>query len=589
MTLSDFEKQRQENIQRNRELLRKLELDTLNDSISREVPKPKPKAKRRKTDQTAAKKEPAEPTRRSRRIAGSNMEDSAEDRKMREEMERAEEKKKKMERLRLTRLFGDFKLIDLVVNKQGEFRDLDRVLGLREEKKEKEKEGGNENGSKADAMNGTKIKEEESENGSEEPADADLDNGVLRKLQQLGDRFSAGDFYEDIKTSVRYDDRILEQKRAEFDRLALYPRFDPLDIKITQQRIASMAFHPAKDDRIVVAGDTVGYVGIWAVDADDDEAPQITILKPHGKTVARIITPENQPESLLSCSYDGLVRRLDLKKLTSTEVSYLQDPYELGDYPLGVSDINMADTHVLYMTTLSGNFHRYDMRTPFKQSELLRLHDKKIGSFSVNPNASHQLATASLDRSMRVWDLRSTVSKPYWSEFEEKAPHLCCGYHSRLSVSCVDWNRDNHLVCNGYDDTVNIFDLSGSGDLPLVTEWKNEYTTDKKKRTSLEDGIPEGLRPLTSIKHNCQTGRWVSILKSKWQVRPGDGLQKFVIANMNRAFDIYDQKGRILSHLTDERMTAVPAVAVMHPTENWCVGGSASGKVYLFEEGVKKE
>ena len=76
----------------------------------------------------------------------------------------------------------------------------------------------------------------------------------------------------------------------------------------------------------------------------------------------------------------------------------------------------------------------------------------------------------------------------------------------------------------------------------------------------------------------------MSILKSKWQLHPADGLQKFVIANMNRAFDIYDQKGRILCHLTDpDRMTAVPAVSMLHPTENWCVGGSASGKVYLFE------
>ena len=575
MTLSDFEKQRQENIQRNKELLRQLELDSLNDSITREVPKPKPKAKRRKTENGRVKNEPIMPTRRSRRIAGSTMEDSEEDKQMREEMEKAEERKRELEKLKLTRLFGDFKLIDLVVNKQGEFKNQDRVLRSKQEDNIKKEDN--------QKIDNDEIKKED-------PATIDLsrDNEVLQKLQQLGDRFSVGDFYDMIKdTNLKYDDAVLQEKRKEFDKLKLYERFDPLDIKITQQRITSIAFHPAKDDRVVVAGDTTGYVGIWAVDSKGDEetSPHITILKPHGKAVARILTPEQQPSSILTCSYDGSVRRLDLKKLESTEVAYLQDPNESSDYPLGVSDINVADNNVLYMTTLSGNFYRYDMRTPFKQGELLRLHDKKIGSFSINPNASHQIATASLDRSMKLWDLRNISQKnSYWSEYDDKSPHLYCTYHSRLSVSCVDWNHDNHLVCNGYDDTVNVFDLSGSDKLPLVTEWSKDYETERKKRTSIEDGVPEKLEALTRIKHNCQTGRWVSILKSKWQLHPGDGLQKFVIANMNRAFDIYDQKGRILCHLTDpDRMTAVPAVSMIHPTQNWCVGGSASGKVYLFE------
>ena len=140
MTLSDFEKQRQENIQRNKELLRQLELDSLNDSISREVPKPKPKAKRRKTENARVKTEPIMPSRRSRRLAGSTMEDSEEDKQMREEMEKAEERKRELEKLKLTRLFGDFKLIDLVVNKQGEFKNQDKILKAKEKDNEIKKE-----------------------------------------------------------------------------------------------------------------------------------------------------------------------------------------------------------------------------------------------------------------------------------------------------------------------------------------------------------------------------------------------------------------------------------------------------------------
>lgn len=49
--LSDFEKQRQENIQRNKDLLRKLNLDSATDSISREIPNQRQANGAKKKDQ----------------------------------------------------------------------------------------------------------------------------------------------------------------------------------------------------------------------------------------------------------------------------------------------------------------------------------------------------------------------------------------------------------------------------------------------------------------------------------------------------------------------------------------------------------
>mmetsp|Transcript_661 Transcript_661/g.765 ORF Transcript_661/g.765 Transcript_661/m.765 type:complete len:585 (-) Transcript_661:15-1769(-) len=581
--LSDFERQRQENIQRNKDLLRKLNLDSAKDSISRELPNQKHAngAKKRKTNNATKpiKKEPQEPSRRSRRLAGVTMENTEEYQKMREEMEEAERKKKEIEKLKLTRLFGNFHLIDLVTDKRlGDMKFEKKVLKLPKDIKDEE--------------NDTKdIKEEEDDRLEDVDLNIEDDNKVLEILKDLGDKFSAGDFYDLIRnSSVDYDDKGLESKRNEFDRLKLYERFDPLDIKITHQRITAINFHPSKTDRVITAGDKVGNLGIWAVDSTEDEDPAITILKPHGRSVARILTPHSNPSKIYSCAYDGSVRELDLNKLESSEVIYLNDPYESQDYPLAVSDINLCqegNPNLLYLTTLGGHFYQHDMRTqfkPIKPDSLLRLHDKKIGSFCINPNLSHQIATASLDRTFRIWDLRSTSkSNGSWSEYEgQVSPHVYGSYSSRLSVSSVDWNFENRLVCNGYDDTINIFDLSGEGlKLPPVTEWSKTYQPGPKSK---DEQIPNNLKPYTRIKHNCQTGRWVSILKSRWQASPSDGIQKFVIANMNRGLDIYDQKGQILAHLTDsEKVGAVPAVTTMHPIENWCVGGSASGKLYLFE------
>lgn len=584
--LSDFEKQRQENIQRNKELLRKLNLDSISDSIKRESTPTQPAKKRRTVTAKTSKKEPAAPTRRSSRLSGVKMENTEEYTKMKEEQEKAERKKKELEKLKQTRLYGDFNLIDLVTDK--------KLGSLKFENKVIKTEDDRENGEKQDDTENSTVKKEEQE--PLEDVNIESDNRVLEILRNLGDKFSAGDFFSIIRLkSTEYSDKELNKKREEFDKLKIYEKFDPLDIKITHNRITSINFHPTVTDRIISAGDTSGNLGIWAVDSiESEDDPAITILKPHGKSISRILTSNAEPNKMLSGSYDGSIRQLDLNKLVSSEVLYLSDPFESKDYPLGISDINFPqdnNKNVLYLTTLSGNFYRHDLREKFKKPDnksLLRLHDKKIGSFSINPNLSYQIATASLDRTLRIWDLRN-ISKSSWSEYEDQlSPHAYGSYSSRLSVSSVDWNYENRLVCNGYDDTINIFNLNGDDkSYSSITKWSQTYqpkNETSKVKDEEDEKIPSNIIPFTKIKHNCQTGRWVSILKSKWQYAPEDRMQKFVIANMNRGLDIYDQKGQILAHLKDlDKVGAVPAVATIHPTKNWAVGGSASGKLYFFE------
>ncbi|CAH6719871.1 DNA damage-binding protein CMR1 [[Candida] jaroonii] len=573
--LSEFEKQRQENIQRNKELLKKLNLDSISQSIADEIPKDKPKAKRRKPSPKV--KQEVEPQRRSRRIAGVKTENTEEFKKAQEEAEERDRQKKELEKLRSTRLYGNFSLIDLVTDRSsGNLKFEDKVYPV---KKEKESE----------------IKEEEENAEEKEEINIEEDNEVLTLFRDLGDKMSAGDFYDLIRDSkLDYNDKVLETKRKEFDDLKIYEKVDPLDIKLSHHRITSINFHSNIKDRIITAGDTNGDIGIWAVDStkkdeDGDEEATVSILKTHGKSIARILSPFETPSKFYTASYDGSVRQMDLNKLTSTEVVYLHEPNESDDYPLGVSDINFCtdNPNLLYMTTLSGNFYQHDIRTAFKSidtKKFLRLSDKKIGSFTINPNKSHQIATASLDRTLKIWDLRNvSKSNASWSEFEDQlSAHPYGAYNSRLSVSCVDWNIENRLVCNGYDDNICVFNLDDyKPGVPPVVEWAKDYQPPFKNK---EEGVvPNNIQPFTKIRHNCQTGRWISILKSKWQTAPKDGVQKFVIANMKRGIDIYDQKGQIIAHLTGPKVGVVPAVTAFHPTENWVVGGSASGKIYMFE------
>ena len=51
---------------------------------------------------------------------------------------------------------------------------------------------------------------------------------------------------------------------------------------------------------------------------------------------------------------------------------------------------------------------------------------------------------------------------------------------------------------------------------------------------------------------------------------------------MNRFVDIYSASGDQLAQLGGDGITAVPAVAQFHPTEQWVTAGTASGKLCLW-------
>ncbi|KAM9921708.1 hypothetical protein OXX80_012087 [Metschnikowia pulcherrima] len=142
-----------------------------------------------------------------------------------------------------------------------------------------------------------------------------------------------------------------------------------------------------------------------------------------------------------------------------------------------------------------------------RYKSLVRLHDKKIGGFCVNPLSEYHIATASLDRSIKIWDLRG--GKHSNTSDGLSSLHTCGEYNSRLSVSSVDWNSNQRL--------------------------------------------------------------------------PQDSVQKFAIGNMRRSINIYSEDGAPIANLAaPDIMTAVPAVVTLHPSRNWVLGGTSSGRVFLF-------
>jgi hypothetical protein len=307
-------------------------------------------------------------------------------------------------------------------------------------------------------------------------------------------------------------DKDLKKLREQMNGLELWNAWEPARIKITPERIYSMSFHPTTSKPLVFAGDKLGNLGI--VDAsqdgpevktetngvkqesdedeeDDDPDPVVTTIKPHARTISAMHTHPSQPQTLYTASYDSSLRAIDLEKSVAMEV---YGPSDHGaDEPVSGVDMSADDPNILYFTTLNGAFGRHDIREGAGTTELYQLSDKKIGGFSLHPLAPHYLATASLDRTMKLWDLRKIT---------KKMPVLVGEHESRLSVSHASFNSAGQVATSSYDDTIKIhsFGVGGEPGAEGMMSWKAGYQLDE-----------EVMQPEVTIRHNNQTGRWVTM------------------------------------------------------------------------------
>ncbi|KAF9874322.1 WD repeat-containing protein [Colletotrichum karsti] len=502
--LSAFERRRLENIAANQTILK--DLANTSNKIMPDKPKPAPRASRSATVKKEAPATPAGPTRRSARVAGLDADNETLKRKYEVELEdqAAKEKAKK------TRVSGDLKLGDIAVDGKKWNHGMESLGAL------------------------------------------------LPRGAQPGVPTFTGDDVENTS------DKDLKELRQRMNGLELYEKWSPHDIKICPLRIYSSAFHPTEEKPLIFAGDKEGALGVFDASQpgpkveDDEEAedswfePVIGAYKLHTRTITSILVSPFDHQKVYTSSYDSTIRVLDLQGDMCVPVWEPQDKED--DVPLSGIDVPLDDKNLIYFSTLQGGVGRVDIRAP-KETEIWPLCDNKIGGFSLYPREPHLVATASLDRTVKIWDTRNIKGKG-----DMRYPEMIYEHDSRLSVSHAAWSSAGHIATSSYDDTIKIYNFADKD------EW------DKT-----------GMEPAHIVKHNNQTGRWVTILKPQWQKRPKDGIQKFTIGNMNRFVDVYAANGEQLAQLGGDGISAVPAVAQFHPTMDWVAGGTASGKLCLWQ------
>ncbi|KAI4197669.1 MAG: hypothetical protein LQ348_002114 [Seirophora lacunosa] len=557
--ISDYERQRQENIAQRDKLLRQLALDASAAGLGPgQKPKPGRPAQKKKPPVKKIKEEVV-PRRTSSRIAGIEADSEVAKRKAEDEYVAAQQAAK----VKRQRISGPLDLSEVQVAGKGwdkhdnSFQDVtrrgadpgERTFGEEEVKKTTDKE-----------------------------------------LRALREKLSGLELYDGFEPNRK-------MTLAPF--LKLYLRAEQLytpGIKITPERIYSLGFHPIADKPLVFAGDKLGNLGLFdaspssskrepiksegrdeedAEESDDDAAePNITTFHLHTRTISSFQFSPHNPSHLYTSSYDSSLRLLDLTRSSSSEI-YAPTDSSL-DEPISGVEIDPLTPHLLYFSRLDGCLGRVDTRTPSdpassSSTDIFRLSEKKIGGFSLHPSAPHFLATASLDRHMRVWDLRNLRKHPPAASGSggDAALSPCLGEHeSRLSVSHAAFNSAGQVATASYDDTVKVHTFAGMG----------AWAAGRGVLSERE------MAPSAVVRHNNQTGRWVTILRPQWHLRPSDAVHRFCIGNMNRFVDIYAADGTQLAQLGggEGRITAVPAVAQFHPTRDWVAGGTASGKLCLW-------
>lgn len=448
LTPSDYEAQRQANIAKNQALLRELQLNAASAGIAPKAQKSRSATpsivSRKKKTPVKRESKPVVATRSSSRLKGIVADSEVAKRKAHEEADLAAEQA----RAKRQRVSDDLDLSEVVVagrdwNRSGNF----------------------------------------------------LTN--VRPANPYERTFTA----QDVKET---SDKELRALRERMSGLQLWEGVEPSRIKITPERIYSLGFHPTTDKPLVFAGDKLGNLGLFdgsqsiheqkqEIDDEgemDDADPAITTFKIHTRTISSFQFSPHDHNALYTASYDSSIRRLDLQKGRSVEVYAPEGKDE--DAPLSGVEFARDDPHTVYFTTLEGSFGRHDVRAPPNNkggTELFQLSEKKIGGFTLHPAQPHLVATASLDRLLRIWDLRKMTGRG-----GSRAPSLVGEHESRLSVSHAAFNSAGQVATASYDDTIKIYDFSSAAD------WK--------VGTTLSD---EQMRPKTVIKHNNQTGRWVTM------------------------------------------------------------------------------
>ncbi|XP_056231412.1 WD repeat-containing protein 76 [Seriola aureovittata] len=336
-----------------------------------------------------------------------------------------------------------------------------------------------------------------------------------------------------VELDVKEYSSALKNMRITEDRVA----------KVVKDRIFSAAFHPCTSSLLMAAGDKWGKVGLWKLSGDwgDDG---VLLFEPHTRPVGCMAFSRAHATHLLSLSYDGSLRCMDVEK------AVFDDVYDIDD-GLKSFDFMSHDCSTLVVGNWYGEVAIVDRRTPGNSHESLHSLDPKVvRCVSVHPLQKQYFAVAE-SRVVNIYDSRCL------KKTNSQAVSQLHGHSLSISSAYFSPCTGNRVLTSCMDNHIRIYDTSA-------------MTT----KSPL----------LTKIRHDMQTGRWLSKLSAVWDPKREDC---FVVASMSkpRKVQVFHESGRPQhTFMDDENLNTVLSVTAFHPTRNALLGGNSSGRLHVFSD-----
>ncbi|KAL7344078.1 WD40-repeat-containing domain protein [Rhodotorula toruloides] len=387
-------------------------------------------------------------------------------------------------------------------------------------------------------------------------------------------------------------------QRPDIETEKLRKEMDPLElraiVKIIPERIYSMVIHPDTQRDLMFAGDKVGNVALWdctdagklvgsvqsssvrngaagnvgddGEDEWEDEGEEERVWgkwwhwNAHSgrKSISWLKFRPNQPSSIYHSSYDRTLRVTHFETGMSEEVidgDHWSEEALLHSFDFDPTGNELSDD--------KGGLIWRDLRQPKESAKRWDIDRYKVGCISINQANPNLAATAHVKRDMCLWDLSTLRGLPETAEpaeVQDKARILAYEHEYACSSAYFD-PTGTRLATTSYDDSIRVWNVEPSKPRAIA---RKEF------------------EPLRRIAHNCQVGRYVTVLRAHWSTVPSLPPHLHV-GDMRRTIDLISPDGVTVKWFHNlDAITAVPAVTAAHPTvAGKYYGGAASGKDVL--------
>jgi len=324
--------------------------------------------------------------------------------------------------------------------------------------------------------------------------------------------------------------------------------------KVTSNRIFSLAVHPTKNKLLVAAGEKWGDIGIWDVYDQSSNNHGVHLFSHHIRPVNCLTFDEHSSKKLVSCSYDGTFRCLDLERQMSLLL------YGMGDDVDGFLTYHCQKDASTFL--VSGKLGRNKTATGIVGIVDVRMSNEKLAhtfslfkpasakTLSIHPIKNEMFACASQRGDCMLYDIRgrpgpNSLMKPI-KQFSGHTKSISSAFFSPIS--------GEKLATVAYDDKIRIYEVDA-----------------KKEQTG----------PAVAFYHNNQTGRWLSTFKAVWHPRREDIL---FVGSMKhpRQINVISDKGYHYPSLQGEHLGSICSLVTCHPTQDIVIGANSSGRVHVF-------